>query len=93
MCVLSCVKYNNCTYFSFVIAITNAQIWHSSENSYQRLNSVTVDNRSILLEVFTCETTFVDNSETNCFVDTEYKNFVFIINIIYTECKHGTAIK
>ena len=50
------------TYLSFVVSEWDAKIGHGSEDGHQRLNSVAVDDRSILFEVIRCETTLVDNS-------------------------------
>jgi len=50
------------TNLTFPISKIDAECRHGTNNSNQRLNRVAVYYRLKLLVIFTCETTFVDNS-------------------------------
>lgn len=49
-------------YLTILIAVSDAQVGHSTQDGDERLDRVAVHHRPILFEVFICEATFVDNS-------------------------------
>lgn len=49
-------------HLTILVAVGDAQIRHSTQDGDERLDSVAVHNGPILLEVFICKATFVDNS-------------------------------
>lgn len=50
------------TYVSVSVGKCDSEVGHSSQNGDQGLNGVAVNHRSVLFEVFGCETTLVDDS-------------------------------
>lgn len=49
-------------YLSLVVSVIDSKIGHGPKDGHQGLDGVAVDDRSVLLEIFTRKTTLVNDS-------------------------------